>query len=214
MNSITVDCVAGPNGLKAALVLTVGPGLTKVLGALAGPGQCPSLRSRAYTGDWPGRAQHVTARTVSQHCTLVNTTTHQHVLRSSSRFLFERNVHFVPLSHPERFGFSRSSQKFISLCSPCCSAACTCRASPAGHCSVRVSAALTTWADHPLSPCCPLSLGWLPSHISCHGIASQVNHGPQCQSQVTSPRPALTAPRVTQSVPSQGELMAESQDNT
>ena len=59
MNSFTVG-VAGPNGVKAALVLT-GLGLAKVLGAGAGsggPGQCPSLAELSV--HWGPRSQHVT----------------------------------------------------------------------------------------------------------------------------------------------------------
>lgn len=134
-----------------------------------------------------------------QHCTLVNTTTYQHVLRSSSRFLFERNVHFVPLSHPESdsrlFSFFPdiylSLQTVLQSCvhllgQSCRSLQCLGGCST-GHMCPPV----------PLSPCClPLSNGChLTSRVT--GLRHKSIMGQQCQSQVI-PGQLSQPPSVTQ----------------
>ena len=56
--ALTEVCVAGPSGVKAALVLTDwSQGAQPGLGG-GGPGQCPSLGSVHWPGPW---SHHVTA---------------------------------------------------------------------------------------------------------------------------------------------------------
>ena len=186
--------------MKAALVLTAGPGLWPRCWGRAG-----AMPVTEEPG-WRTQGGHNTSQPEQlarpgQHCTLVNTTTYQHVLRSSSRFLFERNVHFVPLSHPERIAALLVLPRYLSLSAD---RAAVLRA-PARP--VLQVTAVSGWLQHwshvsPWSPCphvAFLSLNGCHLTSRVTGLRHKSIMGQQCQSQVIpgqlSQPPSVTQPR-------------------